>query len=382
MPCYIIPGRFSTVSFRFIAFLGFICLLCTAVSGQNSGPAFIEGTVTNKITSAPVKHAHVIHTKVASANGEATPPISSDTDSDGHFSIPLEPGSYRLWVERAGFARQVYGSHSPQGDGSVLTVAAGEHVRDLNLSMVPFGAIAGRVLDEEGEPLEGAGIQVLKFSYATGARQLIPVGGATSNDHGEYRAYGLPAGRYFLLATLRGAPLSHPIETGALVPEVLDPFAALYYPGVLDLASASEIVLPAGGELADIDFRLQRVNAITVRGRLVSPVEDFAGSQVQVVLAHNEGNTASYIDRATATVDKASGRFEFRGIAPGAYLLIASQLYRGRSLGTRMPVEVTAEKNLENVTLPLASAFDIAGTVEFEGARGRQVSQRDGCAVS
>jgi hypothetical protein len=32
-----------------------------------------------------------------------------------------------------------------------------------------------------------------------------------------------------------------------------------------------------------------------------------------------------------------------------------------------MPVEVTAEKNLENVTLPLASAFDITGTVEFEG---------------
>jgi hypothetical protein len=89
-------------------------LLCTAVSGQNSGPAFIEGTVVNKITSAPVKHAHVIHTKVASANTEASSPISSDTDNDGHFSIPLEPGSYRLWVERAGFARQVYGSHSPR----------------------------------------------------------------------------------------------------------------------------------------------------------------------------------------------------------------------------------------------------------------------------
>lgn len=199
----------------------------------------------------------------------------------------------------------------------MLTVAPGEHVRDLNLSIVPFGAIAGRVLDEDGDPLQGAGIQVLKFSYATGARQLIPVGGVTSNDHGEYRAYGLSAGRYFLLATLRGAPLSHPIEAGALVPEVLDPYAALYYPGVLDLASASEINLPPGGELADIDFRLQRVSAVTVRGRLVSPVEDFAGSQMQVVLAHNDGNAASYIDRPPPRWIKPADDLNFAASPPG-----------------------------------------------------------------
>jgi hypothetical protein len=327
----------------------------------------IEGVITNKINNAPVKRAHVIYTKVASSHAEASSPVSSDTDNDGRFSIPLEPGSYRLWVERPGFSQQMYGAQTAEGEGSILTVAPGDHLQNLDMSIVPLGAIAGRVLDDDGEPLLGVGIQVLKFSYATGMRQLVPVGGASSNDRGEYRAFGLPAGHYYLLASRRGAPISHPIEKGALVPEVLDRYAALYYPGVLDLNSASEITLPPGGDLGDIDFRLQRIRAATVRGHLASPVEDFGESQVQVVLAHNDGNIASSIDRATATLDKASGRFEFHGIAPGNYLLIASQLYRGHSLAGRVPVEVTAAGNVENVTVPLVSAFDLTGTVEFEG---------------
>jgi hypothetical protein len=210
------------------------------------------------------------------------------------------------------------------------------------------------VLDEEGDPIQGVGIQVLRFSYATGKRQLIPVGGAVSNDHGEYRVYALPAGRYSLLAIPRGAPLTHPPDSNALIPEVQEPLAALYYPGVPDPASASQIFLPEGGELADVNFALARVRAVTVRGRILSPVEDFGGSQIQVVLARVEGKAASYINRESAAIDKATGRFEFRGIAPGSYWLVASQLY-GKYLQ-------------ENLTVALTSGFDIAGIVEMEGA--------------
>src|SRR5262249_38253400 len=165
------------------------------------------------------------------------------------------------------------------------------------------------------------------FSYASGRRQLIPVAGATSNDRGEYRVYNLPAGRYYLLAARGGSPLSRPPETGALIPDVQEHFASLYYPGVLDLASASMITLPEGSELTEIDLHLSRVPTIRVRGRLVSPVADFLGSQLQVVLAHNDNNFASYVNRASAAVDPATGRFELRGVPPGSYLLVASQLY-------------------------------------------------------
>lgn len=335
--------------------------------------ASLEGSVVNKVTGAPVKHAHVMYVKIGTA-GDSAYPLSTDTDADGRFAIALEPGAYRLWVERPGFSRQVYGSKTPEGSGTVLNLGAGEQLRDLDLRLVPLGAISGHVLDDDGDPVQGAGIQVLRFSYASGHRQLMPVAGGSSNDRGEYRAYGLPAGRYFLMATLRGIPMSHPPEPGALIPEMQEPFAALYYPGVLDFSSAAEVTLPEGGDLTDADFHLQRVRAVTVRGRLFSPVEDLAGSQVQVVLAHNDGNTASSIDRASGTIDHATGRFEFRGVAPGSYMIVASQLHNGHPLGGRVQVDVAPATAQQNLNVSLTPGFDITGTVEVEGSTTTKLS--------
>jgi hypothetical protein len=361
--------EFLTVFANYHRIITFIAVL-GGFFVQTSAPssiALLEGTVVNKVTSAPLKHAYVIYIKTG-AGSELPSPISTDTDGDGHFAIQLEPGNYRLWVEKPGFARQVYGARTPEGSGEVLTLAPGQRMRDLAIRVVPLGAISGRVLDEDGEPLQGVGIQVLRFSYATGRRQLVPVGGAVSNDRGEYRVYALPAGRYFLLATPRGAPLTHPPDSNALIPEVQEPLAALYYPGVPDPASASQIFLPEGGELADVNFPLTRIRAVTLRGRVLSPVEDFAGSQLQVVLAHSDGKAASYINRVPAAVDRATGRFEFRGVAPGSYWLVASQLYGKYALGGRVSVEVSGPAPQENLTVALAPGFDIVGTVEMEGA--------------
>jgi hypothetical protein len=357
------------VSLKYHRVLIYLAMSCGLFAQTPAPPsvALLEGSVVNKVTGAPVKHAHVIYIKMAAPTSDPPSPISTDTDTDGHFAIQLEPGSYRLWVERSGFARQMYGSRTSDGPGTVLTLASGQHLRDLAIRIVPLGAIAGRVFDEEGEPLQGVGIQVLRFSYATGKRQLIPVGGVSSNDRGEYRVYSLPAGRYFLLATPRGTPLTHPPD-GGLVAELQEPFAALYYPGVPDPASASQISLPEGGELADINFPLPRVRAVTLRGRILSPVEDFAGSQLQVVLAHNDNNAASYINRVSAAVDKSTGRFEFRGVAPGSYLLVASQLYGKHALGGRVPVEVSGTAPQENLAIALTPGLEITGSVELEGA--------------
>jgi len=341
-----------------------------ALTAHAQGPALasLEGTVFNKLTGAPVKNAHVMYIRVGAGAGDNAQPISTDTDPSGHYLIRLDAGNYRLWAERPGYARQTYGSRTPEGQGSVISVAAGSELHDLDMRMVPLGAITGVVLDEDGDPVQGVGIQVLRFSYTTGRRQLIPVSGASSNDRGEYRAYGLPAGRYLLLATPRSQPMTRPMETGGLVPEAQEPYAQLYYPGVLDPASASEVALPEGGELTGTDFRLAKVRALTVRGRIISPMEDFAGGQVQIILAHADGNAASYINRSAGTVDKNSGRFEFRGVAPGSYWLVASQISRGRALAGRVPVEVSATGAPDNLTVTLIPSFTLEGRVEIAGA--------------
>jgi Carboxypeptidase regulatory-like domain len=331
--------------------------------------AMVEGSVVNKLTGAPLKNAHVIYNRTDAGPNNSSSPISTDTDQQGHFLVQLPAGSYRLWVERSGFARQIFGALSPAGEGATLALAAGQQLHDLVFRMTPLGAIAGRVFDEDGEPLAGVGIQVLRFQYSSGRRQLVSVAGSSSNDRGEYRVFGLPAGRYLLLASPPGAPITRPIESGALVADAQDAYAALYYPGVLEVDSASPVLLPEGGEQDDADFRLRRIRAVTLRGRLLSPMgKSFAG-QVQVVLAHNEKNSASSIDRAAAAVDPATGRFEIHGVAPGSYLLVGSELIAGRALSGRIPVEISSTAPPEEVTLALSPAFDVPGLVEVEGAQ-------------
>ena len=350
-------------------FIVFVCTLSSffvqAQTDDSRSVATVEGTVINKLSGAPVKSAHVIYNRIAS--GADGSPISADTDAAGKFSLRLAPGNYRLWAERSGFARQTYGALSPAGEGTALTLAAGQQLSQIIFRLVPQGAIAGRVVDEDGDPIQSAGIQVLRFSYAGDHRQLISVAGASSNDRGEYRVFGLPAGRYLLQATVPNAPMSRPFETGALVPEVQDPYAASYYPGVLDVDSASPVSLGEGSELSDVNFQLHKVRAVIVRGHLTSPIDKFSSSQIQVVLAHNEGGVASSIDRISAFVDNATGKFEVHGVSPGSYLLVAAQLFAGHPLGGRVPLEVSATAR-GDVVLPLASASDVIGNVELEGA--------------
>ena len=334
----------------------------------------MQGTVFNKVSGAPVNHAHVMYIKSAAGANDNLTPISTDTDSEGHFLIQVEPGTYRLWVERPGFARQPYGARTPEGAGTVLTLAPRQQVRDITIKLVPLGAISGRTIDNEGEPVQGVSVQVLRFSYANGKRQLIPVSGASSNDRGEYRIFGLPAGRYYLLATLHGAPMSHPPDAGGLVPEMLDPFAPLYYPGVLDPAAATMVPLPEGGEASDIDFNLQRIRAVTVRGRVTSSIPDSSGSQLQVVLAHNEGNTASGVGRLTATIDPATGRFEFRGAAPGEYLLLGAQQSNKLVFAGREAIEVTAAPIQDHFRLNLSPGYEITGRVQLESGSSVDLS--------
>jgi hypothetical protein len=329
-------------------------------------PVPVEGSVTNKLTGAPIKGAHVIYTRIASAADPAASPISRDSDLQGHFHLELTPGSYRLWVEREGFARQHYGSPVPESTGSVLTVAPGQELHDLMFRITPLGALSGRIFDQDGDSLQGVGIQVMRVSYSSGVRQLIPVAGASSNDRGEYRCYDLPADRYFILATPKGSPLSHPIETGALVPEMQDAFVPLYYPGVLELDSAYAVPLPEGGDIQEINFRMQSVRASTLRGRVLSPLK-IAQNEVQVVLAHNDHGFASYIDRSTTAVDPDTGKFEIRRVAPGSYFLVASQLIKGEVFSARLAVEITAGIPTEEISLPLAPGVTAHGSILLEG---------------
>src|SRR5262249_45252768 len=122
---------------------------------------------------------------------------------------------------------QPYGQREPgRGVGTPVTVLAGQALKDIVFRLVPAAAISGRVSDATGEPLLGVNILILRASYdANGKRRLQIVGGRpmATDDRGEYRAYLLAPGRYYVEAVPNLSGLGETSD-GSYVPT--------YYPDI------------------------------------------------------------------------------------------------------------------------------------------------------
>ena len=71
--------------------------------------------------------------------------------------------------------------------------------------LIPRGSvISGRMLDEFGDPVTDAMVSAMRSVWSNGRRRLQPAGRmAMTNDLGQFRIYGLPAGDYYVSAALR-----------------------------------------------------------------------------------------------------------------------------------------------------------------------------------
>src|SRR4029078_2653006 len=102
---------------------------------------------------------------------------------------------------RNGYANAAYGSRSPNGQGTIINLAAGEKLKDIVFRMMPAGVIAGRVRDDANEPAAGFNVTLLK-AYNNGERQdLSQTESATTDGRGEYRFFWIPAWRYYVLVS-------------------------------------------------------------------------------------------------------------------------------------------------------------------------------------
>ena len=59
------------------------------------------------------------------------------------------------------------------------------------------------IVDEDGEPVPGATVRVMRYQYLQGDRRLTPAGTGQTDDRGQYRVWGLMPGDYYVNALTR-----------------------------------------------------------------------------------------------------------------------------------------------------------------------------------
>ena len=311
------------------------------------GTASISGVVVNdEETPQPVRRALVTLT-----GPELRPSRGAITDDDGRFAVAnLPAGRFTLTVTRAAFVTSVYGAKRPGRPGTPIVVADGGKVANIVVRLWRGAAIAGVIRDDAGAPVANLAVTAIPARENNeGAILTLTNNGATTNELGEYRIFGLEPGAYMVstrpsssgggpmtaltesqvdaaLAALQRRAQTAAPSTPAAQPASSRPFAwaPTYFPGTAMLEQAAPVVLKAGEERLGIDIALQRVSTATVEGTITRPDgSPGAGAALQLTRVIPPGPfTAGQPPRLNATAG-ADGRFRIAQVLPGNYRLVA-----------------------------------------------------------
>jgi hypothetical protein len=385
--------------------LGLALLLFAAdlLAAQQPQPASIEGVVVTLGSGEPLDDATVQLDREMKVNPDdiyGPPPGRganrfAHTDQNGRFVFEnVTPGDYRLIATRSGgYVPGEYGQRTATGTGMVFSVAGGQRMADVRLSLSPTGSISGRVYDRNGEAVGKAQVQALQSVYKNGHKKLTIIQIVQSNDRGEYRLFWLPPGTYYVsakpditeLPRFMGATNSPPVtavritepsrfssyeqaaepviktrvlKTGEVVEELNVP---VYYPGVVDAQSATAIPVTAGGTVGGVDISVApgTVPARHILGRVISAVD---GQLVADAYVTVYPRTSDPLYSLPGKRGNSNGLFDIPGVQPGSYTVSASS----RSMNGRGVVDVGA-RNVENLTVVVRPAFSLAGRFIIDG---------------
>jgi hypothetical protein len=282
------------------------------------------------------------------------PSYSTSTDSSGQFVFQRPPGDYLITATKESFVRE-----SPEL-GIPIRLTSDSTLQPLEIRMTPQSAIAGRVIDGDGDPVENATVNVLQPKYVKGQRRLQSPGrggSATTNDRGEYRIFGLAPGKYYLKAS---SPISPTAQHRPSTAPAADNYVISYHPGTMDSKSAVGVVVAAGTGAEGVDILLVRGRTVSIRGRVNNQTAIDSKGLVVIVSSEDPGSWAE------AKMGP-QGTFEARGLSPGIYQVQVGIAGGGTARPSARVELRVGRDDIGGVVVNLLDASELAGQLVLEG---------------
>ncbi|WP_404354763.1 carboxypeptidase regulatory-like domain-containing protein [Cytobacillus firmus] len=318
-------------------------------------PGTINGQVTDRGTGEPISGASVVVLDSISQ----LPIAAASTTVFGNYTVTgLAPGSYIVSASKIGFSIEQVGAIVE----SEISTAA-----DIALQADP-GRISGSVVDSDGNPVTGNGIQISIYNE----NQVLVVS-FTANSDGSYFVPSLARGAYFVTASApnySSSTVSAIIEsnqtttvTNVLLPNPVSLTAFVYITGTaIPISGAAVSVRPSSNipitvgitdDAGMVSFNNLPAGTLNVTADAVSFGTDSKSVigapgdllTIELGLAQNPGQIQGFVsnlDNGSAipnaviqlydftnvlvqtTVTNQFGEYTFSGVSPGVYTVMAN----------------------------------------------------------
>ena len=336
-----------------------VALLYAPPQGENpSATGTVEGVVRRspagaQVAGIPVQMRHRLGI------------LTAVTDASGRFAFRDVPsGNIQMFAVRDS-SSLVPDSHATR----FLTIAAGQHVSNIELYVYAGGTVSGRIVLPDGQPAVDVLVGAARKSYQIDGRCVFEtVATARTDDRGMFRIFDLEAGEYFV----RARNLSPDSQPAGRAPSYS------FFPGTLEPESAQPVLVRDNNETDRTDFVVAASAHIRLSGRIEVDLPLDSSTALRIHLRKLDGCDPGASSASWIVPDGFDG---ITSAPPGAYELVASMapivnganvlmsafqtrfnLARGRSYSGRARVEVRGQF-LEGILIRIHQLLPVSGRI-------------------
>ena len=332
--------------------------LVTHHQAQTDGAIF--GSVIDGTTGQPIPGALIT---IGGGGGVANPKQLSD--AQGRFAFVRLPKVARFTI-----AATKHG-YLDGGYGSVPVDPAARHQIDVSGQPVTIrivlwrgATVAGSIVSEEGEPLSGVTVRILRRWFIAGHKQWLSSQQAITDDRGRYRMTAIVPGDYVLVvpsvqvsvpdelqpslglpaagvaaisrlnsALARQPAIGHGINERLLVGPFPAPppgrnrmvYRPTFWPSSATIQNASVLSLQFADIKDGLDIRITPVDSVRVSGKLIGEGAASLESATIRLLEQGSDYLGSGLEVATAVVGR-GGQFSFPRVPAGNYTVLVRKV--------------------------------------------------------
>jgi hypothetical protein len=293
---------------------------------------------------------------------------TAKADENGVYKLTVAPGNYKMWATAPGF---ISGHENNVFVNIKRVTVVGDHeIPPIDFGLIPEGVIRGTVTDGEGKPLPRLPITIVPETPPIGSPQYAR--DLRSDDQGNYRITGLPAGKY------RVAAGYYPVTTATLFRRV--GYRRIFYGDTPEEPQAKLIEVTSGADVK-IDINVgPPVKTFTVRATII---DDQSGKPIEDMDYHvavfEDGKRVGGAGLRRRSNNK--GEIVIENVPPGEYSITVPDTPLLRATGELpLPPNIFGESkhftvidgDVNGIEIRAIKAATLSGFVDIEGAKAAE----------